>query len=69
MTPTLARLYAMLHRGTPGDRAFYREVCRGATTVLELGVEPDLVEVVDNAIVLGAGWVTIALPATDGAAP
>lgn len=30
-------LYALLHRGTPGDADFYREACRGATSVLELG--------------------------------
>jgi SAM-dependent methyltransferase len=30
-------LYAKLHRGNPGDLAFYRERCRGAGTILELG--------------------------------
>ena len=29
-------LYALLHRGTPGDEAFYVEHCRGQR-VLELG--------------------------------
>lgn len=33
----LAALYAALHTGTPGDLAFYREVCDGAGSVLELG--------------------------------
>lgn len=33
----VAALYAALHTGTPGDRTFYAEVCRGASTVLELG--------------------------------
>ena len=32
-----AELYALTHRGNPGDVAFYREVCRGAQSVLELG--------------------------------
>jgi SAM-dependent methyltransferase len=32
-----AELYALTHRGSPGDVAFYREVCRGAKSVLELG--------------------------------
>lgn len=32
-----AELYAMLHRGNPGDVAFYRRVCSGAEHVLELG--------------------------------
>ena len=32
-----AELYALLHRGNPGDLAFYREQCRGAGSVLELG--------------------------------
>ncbi len=30
-------LYARLHTGNPGDLAFYREQCRRATTILELG--------------------------------
>lgn len=30
-------LYAKLHLGNPGDLAFYREQCRGASTILELG--------------------------------
>ncbi|HYP76199.1 MAG TPA: class I SAM-dependent methyltransferase [Polyangiaceae bacterium] len=32
-----AELYALTHRGNPGDVAFYRRVCRGAKSVLELG--------------------------------
>lgn len=32
-----AALYALLHRGTPGDVEFYLEQCRGAEYVLELG--------------------------------
>lgn len=32
-----ADLYAALHRGNPGDEAFYRAVCAGADRVLELG--------------------------------
>lgn len=32
-----AELYALTHRGNPGDVAFYRRVCRGAASVLELG--------------------------------
>lgn len=32
-----AALYALVHRGTPGDVAFYAEACRGARSVLELG--------------------------------
>lgn len=32
-----AELYALTHRGNPGDRSFYRRVCRGADSVLELG--------------------------------
>ncbi len=32
-----AELYALTHRGNPGDIAFYGEVCRGAKSVLELG--------------------------------
>jgi len=30
-------LYEAVHRGTPGDLAFYRRVCEGAGSVLELG--------------------------------
>ncbi len=30
-------LYTLLHRGSPGDVAFYRRVCDGAGSVLELG--------------------------------
>jgi SAM-dependent methyltransferase len=33
----IAELYALTHRGNPGDVAFYRDVCRGAKSVLELG--------------------------------
>ncbi|MBW2294463.1 MAG: class I SAM-dependent methyltransferase [Deltaproteobacteria bacterium] len=36
-TPYPAELYAKLHLGNPGDLAFYREQCRGAETILELG--------------------------------
>lgn len=32
-----AELYALTHRGNPGDISFYREACRGARAVLELG--------------------------------
>jgi len=32
-----AELYALTHRGNPGDIAFYGDVCRGANSVLELG--------------------------------
>lgn len=32
-----AELYALTHRGNPGDIEFYRAVCRGASSVLELG--------------------------------
>jgi SAM-dependent methyltransferase len=32
-----AELYELLHSGTPGDLAFYRELCRGTDNVLELG--------------------------------
>lgn len=38
MTPRYpADLYAVTHTGTPGDLAFYRELCRSADDVLELG--------------------------------
>lgn len=30
-------LYALVHNGTPGDLAFYRQACQGADRVLELG--------------------------------
>lgn len=30
-------LYALTHRGTPGDEAFYLDACAGAGSVLELG--------------------------------
>jgi SAM-dependent methyltransferase len=33
----IAELYALTHRGNPGDVGFYRQVCRGAKSVLELG--------------------------------
>jgi len=33
-----ADLYALTHRGTPGDIAFYTRVCARAESVLELGV-------------------------------
>jgi SAM-dependent methyltransferase len=32
-----AQLYALTHRGNPGDVAHYLRVCRNATSVLELG--------------------------------
>jgi SAM-dependent methyltransferase len=32
-----AELYELVHRGTPGDLAFYRRVCTGVGNVLELG--------------------------------
>lgn len=32
-----ASLYALIHRGTPGDRSFYAQACQGASHVLELG--------------------------------
>lgn len=32
-----AELYALTHRGNPGDAQFYRQLCRGARSVLELG--------------------------------
>ncbi len=32
-----AELYALTHRGNLGDLEFYRRVCRGASSVLELG--------------------------------
>lgn len=35
--PTDAEIYAALHHGTPGDLAFYRRICAGAKSVLELG--------------------------------
>ncbi len=36
-TTTAPQLYALVHRGTPGDLAFYLQACRGVDTVLELG--------------------------------
>jgi SAM-dependent methyltransferase len=33
----IAELYALTHRGNSGDLAFYRDVCRGTESVLELG--------------------------------
>ncbi len=32
-----AEFYELVHRGTPGDVDFYRAICDGAETVLELG--------------------------------
>lgn len=32
-----AALYALIHRGTPGDRPFYARACEGASNLLELG--------------------------------
>lgn len=32
-----AELYALTHRGNPGDVGFYRDLCQGAKSVLELG--------------------------------
>jgi len=32
-----AELYALVHRGTPGDLSFYARACGGARAVLELG--------------------------------
>ena len=32
-----AELYALLHRSNPGDLTFYRDQCRGAERILELG--------------------------------
>ncbi|HEY2404833.1 MAG TPA: class I SAM-dependent methyltransferase [Polyangiaceae bacterium] len=32
-----AELYALTHRGNPGDAAFYERFCAGATSILELG--------------------------------
>ena len=37
MTPRVAHLYALLHRGTPGDLRHYRSVCAGGARILELG--------------------------------
>lgn len=37
MTPREAELYALTHRGTPGDVEFYARACAGARRVLELG--------------------------------
>ena len=36
-TPYPADLYDAVHQGTPGDLAFYRRECEGASSVLELG--------------------------------
>ena len=38
MTPLQAELYALTHRGNPGDASFYAAACAGAASVLELGV-------------------------------
>jgi SAM-dependent methyltransferase len=35
--PYPAELYELVHRGTAGDVSFYRRVCEGASSVLELG--------------------------------
>jgi SAM-dependent methyltransferase len=48
-------LYALVHRGTPGDLAFYARACSGARAVLELGcgygrLLPALADVVDSYI-------------------
>jgi SAM-dependent methyltransferase len=32
-----AELYELIHRGTPGDLAFYRRACAGSDRILELG--------------------------------
>ena len=37
MALTAAELYRALHRGSPGDLAFYRQACAGAYHILELG--------------------------------
>jgi SAM-dependent methyltransferase len=38
LSPELAaELYRLTHRGNPGDVAFYRSLCSGAQSVLELG--------------------------------
>ena len=38
MTPLQAELYALTHRGNPGDREFYARACHKTASVLELGV-------------------------------
>jgi SAM-dependent methyltransferase len=38
LTELEAELYALTHRGNPGDAAFYARQCAGADGVLELGV-------------------------------
>jgi SAM-dependent methyltransferase len=38
VTKLEATLYALTHRGNPGDLAFYRRECRAASSTLELGV-------------------------------
>jgi SAM-dependent methyltransferase len=38
VTPLEAELYALTHRGHPGDAAFYAKACASARSVLELGV-------------------------------
>ena len=35
--PYPAKLYSLVHRGTPGDVPFYREACADAGAILELG--------------------------------
>jgi tRNA G46 methylase TrmB len=38
LTPALAaELYRLTHRGNPGDVGFYRKLCSGVQSVLELG--------------------------------
>ncbi|MCA9312476.1 MAG: PQQ-binding-like beta-propeller repeat protein, partial [Phycisphaerales bacterium] len=37
-----------------------------SSTVLELGLNPDAVDVVDNAIIVSAGWATAVIPTSDG---
>ncbi len=37
MTKLEAELYALTHRGNPGDRSYYAKACAGAQSVLELG--------------------------------
>lgn len=38
MSPLQAELYALTHRGNPGDAEFYARACARAASVLELGV-------------------------------
>jgi SAM-dependent methyltransferase len=62
-----AELYALVHRGTPGDLAFYVRACAGARSVLELGcgygrLLPALADVVDSYVGLDfdAGLLSLA---------